>query len=258
VTQTAAGATPPLLAAHGLWRSFAAVVAVRDVSLDFPVGSVTAIVGDNGAGKTTLIKLLTGVLRPDQGTLQVDGAEVRFHSPAEARAMGIETVHQDLALAEHRNVTANLFMGREKTRGFGPLRLLATGEMHREAQSILQDLKVQVPSVKLEARKLSGGQRQAVAIGRAAHWGSRLLVMDEPLAALGVREATRVEELIQGLARRGLTQIIVSHNLDHVFSLSTRVAIMRLGRLVGIRETADTSREEIVRMIAGLDGGPAQ
>lgn len=246
----------PLIATRGLWRSFAAVVAVRDVSIDFPVGTVTAILGNNGAGKTTLIKLLTGVLRPDKGTIEVEGVPVRFRSPAEARALGIETVHQDLALVERRDVTANLFLGREKTRRFGPIRLLATRDMHREAETILSDLNVRIPSVRLEARKLSGGQRQAVAIGRAVHWGSRLLVMDEPLAALGVQEAARVEELILSLANHGLTQIIVSHNLDHVFSLSTRIMVMRLGKLVGILDTATTTREEIVKMIAGLETEP--
>jgi ABC-type sugar transport system ATPase subunit len=243
---------PPILAARGVWKSYGGVHAVADVTIEFPAGSVTALVGDNGAGKTTLIKMLAGVLQPDEGHLEVMGEPVRFTTPLEARHFGIETVYQDLALADHRDVAENLFMGRELTRGVGPLRLLAKARMRRDAAAALRDLNVRVPSVRQQVRRLSGGQRQAIAIGRAVHWGSRVLIMDEPMAALGLQEAGRVQELIARLAERGLTQLVVSHNLDHVFSLSTRIAVMRLGRLVGMRETARTDHEEVVRMIAGL------
>jgi simple sugar transport system ATP-binding protein len=242
----------PLLATRGVWKSYGGVHAVQDVTLEFPRGSVTAMVGDNGAGKTTLIKILSGVLQPDQGQLEVDGTAARLTSPAVAREHGIETVYQDLALAEHRDVTENLFMGREVVRGRGPVRILDKRRMRRETRLALADLDVQIPSVDQQVRRLSGGQRQGIAIGRAVHWGSRVLIMDEPLAALGLQEARRVLELIHRLATRGLTILIVSHNLDHVFSLSTRIAVMRLGCLVGVRETARTDHEEIVRMVAGL------
>jgi simple sugar transport system ATP-binding protein len=251
---SASGAgAPPILAARGVGKSYGGIHAVRDVTIEFPAGTVTALVGDNGAGKSTLIKMLSGVVQPDQGHLEVDGIEVRFQDPAHARAAGIETVYQDLALADHRDVVENLFMGRELVRGVGPLRVLDRRQMRREAEQALVDLNVKVPSVSQQVRRLSGGQRQAVAIGRAVHWGSRVLIMDEPMAALGLQEAGRVQELIRRLADRGLTQLVVSHNLDHVFFLSTRIAVMRLGRLVGVRETAQTDHEEIVRLIAGLE-----
>jgi ABC-type sugar transport system ATPase subunit len=247
-------ASPPTLAARSVSKSYGGVVAAQDVTLEFPAGSVTAIVGDNGAGKSTLIKILSGVIQPDSGHLEMDGRQVRFTSPATARALGVETVHQDLALADHRDVAENMFMGRELQYRIGPIGVLANRRMRAEASRAIADLQVRIPSVRQEVRKLSGGQRQAVAIGRAVHWGSRVLIMDEPMAALGLQEAGRVQELITRLRERAITQIIVSHNLDHVFSLSTRIAVMRLGRLVGIKDTADTNHAEIVHMVAGLAG----
>jgi ABC-type sugar transport system ATPase subunit len=248
---------PPLLAARDISKAYGGVHAVENVTLEFPAGTVTALVGDNGAGKSSLIKMLAGALQPDSGHLEVDGAPVRFASPAAARAMGVETVYQDLALADHRDVIENLFMGREATRGWGPFRYLDKGRMRRDTEAALDSLKVKIPSVRQQVRRLSGGQRQGIAIGRAVHWGSRILIMDEPMAALGLQEAGRVQELISTLAERGLTQIVVSHNLEHVFSLSTRIAVMRLGRLVGVLETAQSDHEEIVRLIAGLNPATA-
>ncbi len=245
-------AAPPMLAARSVSRAYGGVAAVQDVTVEFPAGSVTAIVGDNGAGKSTLIKILSGVIRPDSGHLEVEGKAVHFNSPAVARGIGVETVHQDLALADHRDVAENLFMGRELQYRFGPIAVLATRRMRVEASKAIAALQVRIPSVRQEVRKLSGGQRQAIAIGRAVHWGSRVLIMDEPMAALGLVEAARVQELIARLRDRKITQIIVSHNLDHVFSLSTRIAVMRLGKLVGVRATAKTNHEEIVHMVAGL------
>lgn len=250
-------AGPPLLAARGISKAYGGVHAVEGVTLDFPAGTVTAVVGDNGAGKTTLIKILSGALQPDSGHLEVDGSPVRFANPAAARAAGVETVYQDLALADHRDVVENLFMGREATHGWGPLRYLDKGRMRQDTQGALESLNVSIPSVRQQVRRLSGGQRQGIAIARAVHWGSRILIMDEPMAALGLQEAGRVQELIGTLAGRGLTQIIVSHNLDHVFTLSTRIAVMRLGRLAGVRETAQTDHEEIVRLVAGLSSASA-
>jgi len=246
----------PIVAARDVVKSYGGVHALRGVTLEFPTGSVTAIVGDNGAGKSTLIKILAGALQPDEGQLEVDGQHVHFGTPAQARAAGIETVYQDLALADHRDVTENLFMGRELTRGWGPFRVTDGGRMRKQTAQALEDLNVRIPSVKQQVRRLSGGQRQGVAIGRAVHWGSRVLIMDEPMAALGLQEAGRVQELVMRLSTRGLTQIIVSHNLEHVFTLSTRIAVMRLGRVVGVRATSETDHEEIVRMVAGLADRP--
>jgi ABC-type sugar transport system ATPase subunit len=243
---------PPPLAARGVSKAYGGVHAVQDVTIEFPSGTVTAVVGDNGAGKSTLIKMLSGVIQPDSGHLELDGIVVRHTDPAAARAAGIETVHQDLALSDYRDVTENMFMGREAVRRVGPIAVLDRGRMRRETIQILTDLNVKIPTIDQQVRRLSGGQRQAIAIGRAVHWGSRILIMDEPMAALGLQEAARVQDLIESLSSRGLTQIIVSHNLDHVFSLSTRIAIMRLGRLVSILDTSQTDREEVVRLIAGL------
>ena len=251
-------AAPPMLAVRGVWKSYGGVHAVQDVTLEFPPGTITAIVGDNGAGKTTLIKMLSGVIQPDRGTLEVDGQPAHFTSPAVARHLGIETVHQDLALADHRDVAENLFMGRELTHRFGPIGLLAVERMRAQTTKALADLNVKVPSIRQQVRRLSGGQRQAIAIGRAVHWGSRVLIMDEPLAALGLQESARVQELIESLASRGLTQIVVSHNLDHVFRLATRIAVMRLGHLVGVRVASATNHEEILRLIAGIAAADPQ
>jgi ABC-type sugar transport system ATPase subunit len=258
-------ATIPVLAVQAVAKAYGGVQAVQGVSLDFPPGTVTAIVGDNGAGKSTLIKILSGVVHPDSGTVLVDGEMTKFSSPAAARAQGIETVHQDLALADHRDVAENLFMGRELTMRIGPFSILAVGRMRSETRKALAALNVKIPSIRQQVRRLSGGQRQAIAIGRAVHWGSRVLIMDEPMAALGLHESARVQDLVENLAGRGLTQIIVSHNLDHVFRLATHIAVMRLGRLAGVYETGATSHEEILRLIAGLGasgsgpvGGPVQ
>jgi ABC-type sugar transport system ATPase subunit len=251
------GSTPAALAVRDVWKSYGGVHAVQNVSLEFPAGTITAIVGDNGAGKTTLIKILSGVIHPDRGTVEVDGRPTRFGSPAIARGLGIETVHQDLALADHRDVAENLFMGRELTYRIGPFGILAIERMRSQTAKALDDLNVKVPSIRQQVRRLSGGQRQAIAIGRAVHWGSRVLIMDEPLAALGLHESARVQELVERLADRGLTQIVVSHNLDHVFRLASRIAVMRLGHLVGVLPASSTDHEEILRLIAGLGASDA-
>jgi simple sugar transport system ATP-binding protein len=243
----------PLFAARGVWKHYGGVAAVRDVSIEFPAGTVTAIVGDNGAGKSTLVKMLCGATHPDRGHIELGGEEIRFATPAAAQEVGIATVYQDLALSDHRNVAENLFLGRELVRSWGPVRWLARAEMRRTAIAALADLKIRIPDVRREARTLSGGQRQGVAIARAVHQGSRVLVMDEPMAALGLQEQGRVSELIEHLAARGLTLLIVSHNLDHVFQLSTHIAVMRLGSLVAVRPTAETDRREILDLISGVE-----
>lgn len=246
-------AAPVAFAGRNLTKHYGGVAAVSDVTIEFPAGTITAIVGDNGAGKSTLVKMLSGALRPDDGHLEVDGRAVRFPTPADAREAGIATVYQDLALADHRNVVENLYLGRELVRSFGPIRILRRAEMRRGALEALADLKVRIPRVEREARTLSGGQRQGIAIARAVHQGATILVMDEPMAALGLQEQGRVIDLVERLAERHLTQLIVSHNLDHVFQLSTRIAVMRLGRLVAVRDTATTTRSEVLHLISGIE-----
>lgn len=245
--------TPPHFAGRNLSKHYGGVAAVSDVTIEFAAGTITAIVGDNGAGKSTLIKMLCGAIRPDSGHIELGGNEVRFATPAAAREVGIATVYQDLALADHRNVAANLYLGRELVRPFGPIKVLRRAEMRRGAIEALADLNVRIPNVDREARTLSGGQRQGVAIARAVHQGATILVMDEPMAALGLQEQGRVIELVKRLAERGLTQLIVSHNLDHVFQLATRIAVMRLGKLVAVVDTHETDRSEILHLISGID-----
>jgi ABC-type sugar transport system ATPase subunit len=244
---------PPAFAARDLRKHYGGVVAVQDVTLEFPAGSVTAIVGDNGAGKSTMVKMLCGAVQPDGGAIEIAGHTVHFASPAAARESGIATVYQDLALADHRDVAENLYLGRELVRNLGPLRLLRRNDMRVGAVEALAELNIRIPNVRREVRTLSGGQRQGVAIARAVHQGATILVMDEPMAALGLREQGKVIDLVQRLAGRGLTQIIVSHNLDHVFQLSTRIAVMRLGQLQAVRETHLTDRAEVLSLISGID-----
>jgi len=252
---TSAISAPVALAARNISKHFGGVAALDGVTIEFPAGSVTAVMGDNGAGKTTLMKILSGVFGPDSGRIEVYGEARRFDAPTDARNAGIETVYQDLALADQRDVTANMFLGRERTVGFGPIRFLATSAMRREAAAALAELRVDLPSLRREVRTLSGGQRQAIAIARAIHQGGQILIMDEPMAALGLREAEGVQNLISDLSSRGITQILVSHNLDHSFAVADRIAVFRQGTVVATKATAETSPSEVLHLINGLTGG---
>ena len=240
-----------VLSLKGIRKTFGAILAVEDVSLELHSGEIVALVGDNGAGKSTLIKIVSGVHRPSSGHMQLDGRMVAFPNAGSARGMGIEVVYQDLALADQQPVYMNLFLGRELTRT--PFAVLDRGRMRREARALVQELDVRIPSVRSAIRDLSGGQRQGVAIARATHWASKLVLLDEPTAALGVAETARVEELIMSLKDRNLAVLLVSHNLDQVFRLSDRICVLRRGRQIGVRRTSATSKNEIVSMITGVD-----
>jgi ABC-type sugar transport system ATPase subunit len=240
----------PLLRVERLRKEFQAVVALEAVSLDVAPGEIVALVGDNGAGKSTLVKCLAGVHPPTSGQIRLAGRPVHFSSPLDARHAGIETVFQDLALADAQPVYMNMFLGRELTRG--PLRLLDRRTMATETQALLEELDVRIDSPRKPIRDLSGGQRQGVAIARAMHWAQRAILMDEPTAALGVAETRRVEGLIRRMRDRGRAILIVSHSLDQVLRLADRICVLRRGRQVGIRPTADTTGDEIVAMITGL------
>jgi D-xylose transport system ATP-binding protein len=240
-----------VLAAENLTKNFGSVMALRDATIRLPRGKVTALIGDNGAGKSTLVRCLSGVHRSDGGTVRLDGRPVDFHSPTQARDAGIETVHQNLALVDDLAVWQNLFLGRERTKGFGPVQLLDRRGMRDEAKTMVSALAINVPNVTSRVRRLSGGQRQAVSIARAAGWGSKIVIMDEPTAALGVQETARVEELIQGLREKGMTILLISHNFDQVMRLADGVWVMRAGRSVGHRSTADTTGEELVGLVTG-------
>lgn len=255
VTVTPEGNGLPVLEAIEVTKRFGGVVALDGVTLSFPRGSVTAIVGDNGAGKSTLIKIFSGAHSTFDGEVRVEGEPVHFRSPLDARAHGIETVYQDLALAPDLDVVANLFLGRERTSSIGVGRLfrfMRQKAMRGEAREAMAALGITIPSLSIEAKSLSGGQRQGIAIARAAQWSSRLVILDEPTASLGVQETSKVEEMIQNLAAQGLTIIIVTHRLDQVFRLAGRVAVLRRGRLVGVRRTRETNGDDVVKMITGL------
>jgi simple sugar transport system ATP-binding protein len=243
-------AAPPVLALHDIRKEFGGVVAIEDFSLDVNAGEVVALVGDNGAGKSTLIKIICGVHPPTTGRILIDGGEARFSDPSDSQAKGIQVVYQDLALAERQPVYMNLFLGREATTG--PFRRLDRKRMIRESEELVRGLDVRIPSARSTIRDLSGGQRQGVAIARATHWASKLVLMDEPTAALGVAETQKVEKIIQGLRERNLAVLIISHSLDQVFRISDRICVLRRGVQVGVRNTRETTNNEIVSMITGL------
>jgi ABC-type sugar transport system ATPase subunit len=242
--------TAPLVRIEHLRREFGAVVAVDDVTLDVGRGEVVALVGDNGAGKSTVVKCIAGVHAPTSGRILFDGAPVRLSSPLDARSHGIEVVFQDLALADAQPVYMNLFLGRELVTG--PLRRLDRQAMAATATTLLDELDMRIADARRAIRELSGGERQGVAIARAVHWARRLVVMDEPTAALGVAETQRVEELVRRMRDRGQAILLVSHSLDQVFRLADRICVLRRGRQVGVHRASETTPEEVVAMITGL------
>jgi ABC-type sugar transport system ATPase subunit len=253
MTAATATETKEALVLEGIVKRFGSVTALRGASIAARTGEVTAIVGDNGAGKSTLIKCLTGVHHPDEGRIEVDGEEVHFHAPEDSRKAGIEAVYQDLALADDLAVWQNLFLNREKTRGVGPIRVLDRRGMRREADEMVRNLSVNVPPVRSRVRRLSGGQRQAVAICRAAGFGSRIVIMDEPTAALGHRETHRAEELIAGLRDRGLAVVLISHDFAQVQRLAQRVYVMRGGRVTATLGRDEINAERLVALVTGAE-----
>jgi ABC-type sugar transport system ATPase subunit len=240
----------PYLQALGLSKSFGHVRALENVDVDVFEGEVLAIVGDNGAGKSTLIKILSGVHQADRGELEVGGRPIRIADPHAARQLGIATVFQDLALVDMRDVAANLYLGREPVRWRF---FVDRKKMLQGARQVMRDLRVNIPSLTAEVGQLSGGQRQSIALGRATAQHGRVIIMDEPTAALGVRESRKVLDLILRLKATGTGIVIVSHNLRHVFSVADRILVLRHGRLVGVREKSATAPDEIVKMIVGVE-----
>jgi fructose transport system ATP-binding protein len=249
--------------ARGLVKRFGQVTALSGTDFDLYPHEVLAVIGDNGAGKSTLIKVLAGAFQPDEGEIRLDGEEVHFRTPLDARRAGIETVYQDLAVAPALDIASNLFLGRELRRR-GPLgqifRVLDKRAMRREASDALSELKIGIPSVRSAVEDLSGGQRQGVAVARAAAWGRRLVIMDEPTAALGVKETAQVVELIKRVRERGLSVILISHDMPHVFELADRIHIMRLGKRAAVVTPQSHSMQEAVAImtgatVAGASGG---
>ena len=233
----------PLVKVRGLFKSFGAVQALTNVDLDIPAGQVTALCGDNGAGKSVLIKCIAGAHVPDRGQIYWEGRPVRIHSAHDAASLGIETVYQDLALADNLDIVQNMFLGRERLRH----RLLDENDMERAAAETLAGLRVTtVRSIRQPVGSLSGGQRQSVAVAKAVMWNSKLVIMDEPTAALGVTQTGMVLELIRNLRDKGLAVIVVSHNLNDVFAVADRIAVVHLGRLVVQDKASAFDRQSVV------------
>jgi fructose transport system ATP-binding protein len=244
----------PVLEASGLVKRYGHVTALAGCDFELFAGEILAVIGDNGAGKSTLIKALSGALRPDEGEIRLDGQAVSFHTPLDARRAGIETVYQDLAVAPALDVAANLFRGRELRRR-GPLgstlRMVDKRSMRREASKHLSELQIGIQSIRVPVENLSGGQRQGVAVARAAAWGKRVVIMDEPTAALGVKETGQVLELIRRVRDRGLGVILISHDMPHVFELADRIHVMRLGRRAAVVTPQSHSMSEAVAIMTG-------
>ncbi|ASY32273.1 MULTISPECIES: ATP-binding cassette domain-containing protein [Streptomyces] len=237
----------PVLALRGVSKRFGAVQALTDVELEVRAGEVVALVGDNGAGKSTLVKTIAGVHPIDDGVIEWEGRPVRINKPQDAQHLGIATVYQDLSLCDNIDVVGNLYLGRELRRyGF-----LDEVEMERRSRELLTSLSIRIPSVRIPIASLSGGQRQVVAIARSMLGEPKLVILDEPTAALGVEQTAQVLDLVERLRERGLAVILISHNMEDVRAVADRVAVMRLGRNNGVFDVKSTSQEEIISAITG-------
>jgi ABC-type sugar transport system ATPase subunit len=243
----------PLLSVKDVHKRFGGTHASRGVSLELYPGEVLALAGDNGAGKSTLIKMISGVYNPDSGEILYQGKTITNKNTQEVRDLGIETIYQDLALADNLDVGVNLFLGREKmTRAFGFLPVLDRKLMREEAKKSLKDLGIVVNDLTIPVRYLSGGQRQAIAISRAVYWKAKVLIMDEPTAALGVPEQREVKDLMKRLKAQGVGIVFISHNLVDIFDVSDRIVVLERGRKAGERLISETNEDEVVKLMMGL------
>lgn len=234
----------------GVCKNFGAIQALDDVSLTLDAGEILGLMGDNGAGKSTLVRIIAGNYRPSRGRIAIDGREVDFHLPLDARNAGIEIVYQDLALCDNLTASVNVFLGRELTFGFGPFRFMDYASMNRRAGELFRELKSETRPRDI-VRDMSGGQRQAVAIARTRLSKAKIVLMDEPTAAISVRQVVEVLNLIGELKRQGLAVVLISHRMPDVFSVADRVAVLRRGRKVADKPIADTSPEEVTGLITG-------
>jgi fructose transport system ATP-binding protein len=251
----------PIIEAHGLIKTFGRVVGLDGADFELFPGEILAVIGDNGAGKSTLVKCLSGAMTPDAGEIRVEGEAVAFRRPQDARAAGIETVYQSLAVVPALDIASNMFLGREIRRAgvLGSVfRMLDHGQMRTKAKKQMQDLGIgTLQSITQAVETLSGGQRQAVAVARAAAFGSKVIILDEPTAALGVRETGQVLKLIRDLRDRGLPVILISHNMPNVFEVADRIHIQRLGKRVAVVTPATHTPSEAVAIMTGaLDVEP--
>lgn len=235
----------------GITKSFGHISALSGVDLEVRAGEVLALLGDNGAGKSTLVKIMSGLYQPDAGEISVAGAARHFSTPADSRNAGVATVYQDLALVEVLDVATNMFLGQFPHRG----PFVDRRRMVRETQEFLSSLKVTVADVRTPVGMLSGGQRQIIAIARAIRLGADTVLLDEPTAALGVRETAQAADMIRTLRDQGKAVVLITHDMELVFEIATRAQVLRLGRVAGVRDVASTSREEIVGLITGAVAG---
>ena len=253
-TTTTTSTTPLVLQAKNIIKRYGQVTALDGVDFELRAGEILAVIGDNGAGKSSLIKVLSGAVTPDAGEMLLDGKPVHFRSPMDARRAGIETVYQDLAVAPAMSIAENLFLGRETLRPglLGKIfRLVDKGSMHKEAVRHMQDLKIGIRSMTQAVETLSGGQRQGVAVARSAAFAQHVVIMDEPTAALGVKEGNMVLELIRRVRDKGLPVILISHNMPHVFEIADRIHIQRLGRRAAVVDPKKISMSDTVAVMTG-------
>lgn len=252
---TATGTHEPLLEVRQLRKNFGGIQAVKGVDFTIYRGEVVALVGDNGAGKSTIIKMISGAYRRDAGEVLWQGQPVSIQDPDEARHLGIETMYQELALVPDLDAASNVFLGRELWKmAFGVVPILDRDAMREKSRELLARVKIELPDLRKPVRMLSGGQRQATAIARFLLTdNARLIIMDEPTAALGVQEARKVIDLVRQLRTEGITVLVISHNLEHVFNIADRVIVLRSGEVAGIRETAQATKQEIVGLIMGVE-----
>ena len=250
----------PLLVLEDIRKNYGAVEALKGISFSIGKGEVVALLGDNGAGKSTLVKIISGGLDPTSGRMLFDGREFLARSPAEAKAAGIETVYQDLSLCTNVDVVANFFMGREITRSFLGIPILDEDAMEREVAKALSNAGTRIPSLRTNVEHLSGGQRQAIELNRFVHWGGKLVLLDEPFAALGVEQTRRGLDMIRHVANKGIGVVIITHIMQQAFQVADRIVVIRQGVVAGDVPTKETSPDAVIRMITGetlAGAGPA-
>jgi len=261
VESSSPGQARPVLEARDIAKTYGAVTALASASLSLNQGEVLGLVGDNGAGKSTLLKILSGVVAPTGGQITMEGKELKLRRAQDALEAGIETVYQDLALVDTMSAYQNVYLGREE-RSKNPIarffNLVDDREMRRRSREVLDALKVKVPSINVSVKGMSGGQRQCLAIARALLWGRRIVILDEPTAALGVRESGQVLEVIRDLRKHDVSVIVVTHNMQQLMEVADRVTVMRLGRSIANRVVKDTNVSEVVGLITGAIPGDAK
>jgi D-xylose transport system ATP-binding protein len=243
--------TTPLLRLENITRNFGAIEALRGVSFDIARGEVVALLGDNGAGKSTLVKIISGGLDATSGRMLFDGEERKFNSPAEAKAAGVETVYQDLSLCTNVDVVANFFMGREIVKRYFGIPVLQEKAMHEAVEKALANAGTRIPSLRTNVEHLSGGQRQAIELNRFVHWGGKLVLLDEPFAALGVEQTRRGLDMIKRVAAQGIGVVIITHIMAQAFQVADRMVVIRQGKVAGDVARDKTSPDDVIRMMTG-------